>query len=597
MWKIALLLMIWPLLAVAQEDTETVTDKASGLVVQVPEGWDREARREQGSVRFSAILDLAPGHHEYVTFEIVAERAQFGADDWIAAQKSSLSNVFKDAAIPFAVDKSFKVGGKSAVLVTIGGPRTSKSGEKFDQRVRFAAVQNDDIFLMIREISVNGAHEKGAKALAAMWNALSFRTPEGDLTDNVSDPEEGGATDDRPKVPVSTEPTPIEDKAGNFRLTFPPAWTIARQPPPDDKPQLRLVAQRLNDNGNVIGFVKVLRFTSSNASTFTEGTPTDFLNNLDRQGKFEEFYGKNTAGTRRPQVNEGILLGGAEKSGEFTYRSITAKEEDKIREAETLKRRGEKIEIPEYKPIVVRGRLALISPYIYYIEVFFNRAIADDEKMLAEYKAIMDSWEFLSTEALPPPLNVLGQIGDTRETRPDKKEGTKVVSLSGKRPYRVEIEYELPPGFVLFDDDYGKLFKDPEGFSMFVYAQDDKNNWIKIIIHHSCAMQLSEKNMKFGTRDVAYDSWKSNFESKARGVKVPRREQSVNLHIRGLGSGKGYKQLVGDVEGHRATLTGYLRDKSGWRHVITIETRGDGDKVWEKQTKDFFRSLRIKTQK
>ena len=44
MRRIALILMVWPFLAVAQDDTEVITDQGSGLVVKMPEGWDREAR-------------------------------------------------------------------------------------------------------------------------------------------------------------------------------------------------------------------------------------------------------------------------------------------------------------------------------------------------------------------------------------------------------------------------------------------------------------------------------------------------------------------------------------------------------------------------
>ena len=62
------------------------------------------------------ILDL-----KWMSHPRTAVRGNYDMDEWVAAQKASLGNVFKDATIPFAVDKGFKVGGKSAVLVTMGG--------------------------------------------------------------------------------------------------------------------------------------------------------------------------------------------------------------------------------------------------------------------------------------------------------------------------------------------------------------------------------------------------------------------------------------------------------------------------------------------
>ena len=126
------------------------------------------------------------------------------------------------------------------------------------------------------------------------------------------------------------------------------------------------------------------------------------------------------------------------------------------------------------------------------------------------------------------------------------------------------------------------------------YGQDNKNNWIKIQMHHENANRISEQQKQFAPPTQDFDTWKSNWESKARGAKIPRKAQSVNLGIRGLGSGKGYKKLTGKIEGHAGTFTGFRVVKKGWRTIVTVETRGTGDKIFAKQAKALFKSLKIK---
>ena len=91
-------------------------------------------------------------------------------------------------------------------------------------------------------------------------------------------------------------------------------------------------------------------------------------------------------------------------------------------------------------------------------------------------------------------------------------------------------------------------------------------------------------------KNVTFETWASNWESKARGAKIPRKPQSVRLGI----SGKGYKLLEGTVAGHPGSFSGCLADKSGWRTIIEVETRGDANEVFKDQLKTFFRKLRFK---
>ncbi len=160
------------------------------------------------------------------------------------------------------------------------------------------------------------------------------------------------------------------------------------------------------------------------------------------------------------------------------------------------------------------------------------------------------------------------------------------MALTGRRIYKLEAKYILPAGFQLCEEkNYG------ENLLLALGAQDDKNNWMFIAITAENANRIGEKNMEFEDKSVTFDTWRSNWESKARLSKIPRKPQSVTL---GPIRGKGYKLLTGNVENFRGTFTGSLTTIKGWRVTATVETRGRGYDVFEKQMKTFFKKLKIK---
>jgi hypothetical protein len=92
-------------------------------------------------------------------------------------------------------------------------------------------------------------------------------------------------------------------------------------------------------------------------------------------------------------------------------------------------------------------------------------------------------------------------------------------------------------------------------------------------------------------KDVEFASWKSNWETKAKNTKIPRDTRKFTL---GNLTGEGYPSLEGTIDKFRATFTGLLEDKSGWRTIITVETRAKGDIVFGDGLKKFLKSWKVK---
>ncbi len=407
MRKIALFLLLFPLFVGAQDDGDGVdkfVDEASGLVVAMPEGWDRDPRREQGAIKFAARLDVGRGG-KAVGFEIEAGPASgFDATSWLAREERTFTKHIKDPTIAFKKE-SRMVGGHNGHAFVMEGTVTPEGGEPYTLRVRGCAVINGAIFFRILEMSYRDAH-KGAEAdLKAMWDAITFQAADPTAGDGGGGLGEGDSGDG------VLEDTVLEDTAGNYKLTVPKGWTIARPPPESEDDYVRIELVRTNEDGRALLALVVFQDRSLRAETFSLDSPGDVLEDqIKRRRLMDPIYGDGASQILRPDVREGEGLGGAEKSASYMIESHTLDEEKKIREAENLKRRGEKIEVPNPPKTVVRGRIALISPHIWIIRAQFAKGVAEDPQLLAEYEKIVKSWEFLVAEALPAPLARLGTL-------------------------------------------------------------------------------------------------------------------------------------------------------------------------------------------
>jgi hypothetical protein len=575
------MIVLFLLLSPALAQVEEFVDEASGLVIVVPELWDRDTSQEDETVRFVGVYDIARG--KFVQFRITAGSADgFAADGWLESEKERASKFIVKATAPFTPDNSRTVGGLSAVGYTVGGTGKFGDGAEAEVRLRVYGVVNGSVFLQITELSVRGAHEQAGEAVDAMWDAISFRDPVG-----VGGGPGGIA-------PVEGETVEVVDQEGNYKLKLPPGWSVEREAPEDKDEWLRMVfARTLEDDDTSVCRVEMWRFTSGNATMFNVRTPSEVLEDLVMKGRrlFEPIYGEGSSGVIMPQTDEGVLLGGVAKSGAYEFRALTLEETEKVREAEALVARGEKgAKVPDWKPLVVRGRIALISPHVYCVRALFARSLSDHELLLAEYNALLDSLEFLQSEALPPPLAFAGErIGNTLDD-PAFAKARKARALHEEKgprnTHRLQYDFVVPPGFRYFDKKVG------ESISVVLLAQDKRNNWVRIIIENVSAKRAGEEGKTLGDKREIVATWKSNWESKARGNKMPRRSERFSLGR--IPKGEGYKLLEGKVEKFQSTFTGLVSDKSSWRYIVTMETKGDGYKVFEDGITAFFKSIKTR---
>jgi hypothetical protein len=575
--RTAALILLLPLLpAAAQEDDETFVDKETGLVIEVPEGWTRETNRESDAVRFAAVYDFTTDRYVLFTVE-VGSAADYDEDAWLKVERAALKKAMKEVVKPFETE-SIEVAGQLVDRYTMAGTIASGTDKAYEMHVRACGVVEGDFFFKVSEVSYNKAREKAEDPVRAMWAAIRF------------DPE---AVEGPDTAPIEGEPQAFKDSRGNFELTLPPGWHVKHGPPDKANTRLRLRVVREAADGSSLIDLYVLRRLTTRAVVFSVETPGDRLQAIRRRGFFEQFYGKGSADFIRPDMDARALLGGLEKSGGYEFRSITMDEDQRVREAQKLRNRGDQsVKVPEYADLVIRGRLAMLSPYVYHATAVFDRAVSDDEQVLAEYRKVLDSWRFLDKTPIPQPLVTYGhRAGDTTadpKLREKRKEEHVHVVESRRRAYKLKLEYELPPGFRCITK------KLPEKASLLVVAQDAKNNWVKIYIHHMNLTAWGDdhpnKILGKGRKDIC-ETWRSNWTSKARGVKRMKKPRSVRLG-RSV-DGDGYKLVEGEVEGFRGTFTGVATQESTWWSFFEMETRGDGDKVFKNGIKAFFRSLRV----
>ena len=598
MRRIALILMTCPVFLVpAQADEETFVDDESALVVRMPAGWSRDHNREHGRIRFAGSFELAPTQYALFAIE-TGPAAGFSDPTWLTAEEAHVRATLERVATPFETDSAFKLGGKPAPFYTVAG-----KGPGHDVRIRASALVHEGRLYRVCEHSFNGAHTAAGADLDRIWQGISFREGGADAfqdeeeqgyddsdeeSDDDSESEEAGPLDLSPGEGAEGEV--VEDKVGNFQLTLPAGWDVTHEPQDQPDVSQRLFAVRTTESAGEVMTLLVIRWITLRPETFTVDTPSDVLQGLIENDKFfERFYGQGSAGSVRPEVDDSAELGGAEKSAGFEFRSITLQEEEKIAKAQKMRNRGDKsVTVPEYKPIVIRGRLALLSPHIYFVIGIPRRDVADHEALTAELTKILESWKFYEVAEKPPPLSVGPDVIPDTTAVPENAKPRKMTHIHttrGRKIYKLELKFVVPPGFQRMEKGLGS------DASLMLVAQDGKNNWVRILVAHLNANALGEQRKQYRSKKENYAEWKSNWESKARGTKMKAKPGKVTL---GKVRGDGYAFVEGTVEKFRGTFTGVLFDKSGWRTYITMETRGYGDKVFEKSIKGFFKSLKFK---
>jgi hypothetical protein len=601
MRRLPLLLTTLALAAPAfAQNAETAKDEQSGLVVQVPEQWSREPAREKGSVKFAAIYDL--NRTKYVIFSVETGPATgFDEGPWLANEKASHGKLLKTADIPWTTEPVM-VGGVRATRYTIGG----KTEQGADLRIRGCGFVQNDYFFRIIEVSSGGAHAEAADAIKAIWEAVKFEEANPFAEEKK---EEGSGEEEKPAGEEAKESggeeapqepaIVIEDKAGNFKVSVPPGWKLDRTPQEDDGVGLRLVARREAGGGDV-AILEIHRIRVLRADFFEQNEAGDAVEKaINGELKlFDRYYGEDYYKVARPKIDTRQKFGGADKSCGYELRGLTLEEEAKIEEAKKLIQRGDtSVKVPEYKDIVIRGRLAMLSPFLYVTFVRTARGLSDDEKLVAEIDAFHGSFELATTEGMPPALesdtapfgNTLADPQNAAERKGSRtheyKKGAKVAAA-------IKFDYILPPGFQeaerVKDPANGGVAAIGDTWAVQVVAQDGNNGWVWIKVLARSSKSLPS-NTSFEDKKKVFENWISNFESQARGAgRMPKKPEKVKV---GSLDGDGC-ELEGRITGFTATEVNMVTDMSGWRIQFELKTRGTGSKTFADGIKTFLKRFK-----
>jgi hypothetical protein len=565
----------------------------AGLRLAVPDGWKHDVAREVGSTAFAATYDAGKaGYVEFIVEGAPTREGRFDAKRWLKDQEAQKREWIRTVTRPFTAIPGARIGDRPAVGYAFAGTTAEGDAEPGTAlRYEVYVVEIGDHYYELSEVSVGDGRQQPPvrKAVRDMWEGVSFQ---------AEDEEEGGGGL-KPAEGASKE---FEDKEGNYKGKLPPGWEIEREAPLEGEVQHRMTFVRKLGDDNVCGF-QVFRWQLSTmgagaqraSQLFHSGTPNDILEIFHKEVKFfDGWYGQSASENINPQMDESFGFAGAGKAGQYEIRSITMEEMANVAAAEKKIRKGEKgVEMPKYKPLVIRGRIGMVSPYIYMTRVVSARSLADDAQLMAEVKQIHDSVELLESGAMPPPLEVLGKaVGDSVKDPANEKDRkmSAVHDARGKKTYRVEWNFVLPAGCAAQTD------KLPGDVSFVCWAQDHRNNWIRLMVVNVSHKKAADENKRFDD-ETTFNTWKSNWTGKARGTKVPSKPQKFSL---GKARGKGYKQMSGKVTGFKGTFTGIVSDKfpgKGWRTVIEIETRGNGDEQFADSLKKLLKSFKAKNLK
>jgi len=575
--RIALLTLLAPALAFAGD----VVDDSSGTKITFTDAWRHMPEYQQGSRTIVLVNSVEDG--KYVQFTVdVGSADNFDAGSWLKGQKMSVGEKVADMA-EMKIDKNRTIGGLAAT-----GYSTAGKLNGVPIRLRSYIVKNGTRAVVMQEISFNGAHETiGDEALDKFWEGISFQEAVASV---------GGENPAAPEAPA--EPTPVEDKAGNFKLVLPPKWALVHKASTPDMPQ-RGVFERFDDRGDRVLQVGVIRWEIRDPSMFKQSM-SQVAEWVVKRDLFSIYYGEGSRPMllRSLRIDESQGVSGVSNTCGFMISSRSMQEIEDTREAEDKKRKGIKgVVVPDYKPTVVRARIAALSPHIYLVFGQFRSDVADNEQIQAEWKKIVDSFELLETSAKPPALTIPlggGQVVSVGNTIDDETLGKRrkfetMHSMKGKRNlYEAEWTITLPPGFKALEKKVQS-----ETAVCVVVAQDSKNRWLKMTVN--AVSKRARNSLKPANTDLNWspngtlETWKSNWESRARGDRV---RDDKNIRIGRL-KGKGY-ELEGEIEGWPATFTCLVGDESQWRVLIEVETRGGFAKEYRKEMRQLMKSLRMR---
>ncbi len=562
---------------------EEFVHETSGLSIRIPDQWDRDRSRERGSIAFSAICDLAKG--KQIRFEVSAGLASgFDAAEWLDAEKEEKLGRFAEQLQEFSIDKDRTVGGKGAVGYSVAGKASAGDGNTYLLRYRVYAVVNGDVLLHFTELSYNDAQQGQEALLQGMWDAVTITEPTKPKLE--IEPPEGAVAAD------------VVDEKGNYRLRLPAGWTVREGPSEQDDAALRLTVARENAAQQVIAVFDVVRFRYSDTGVFARETPSTVIQGLrEHNGLFDVYYGPKA--TFRIDVDESVLLGGADKSCAYRIKDWTAEQYAEIRKAEEDRSRGLKVEVPNPPKRVIRGRLAMLSPCVYVIRAEYgDHADADNGRFLAELNEILDSFEFLAGGAKLPALEMpngerLGNtVADPRFAKERKDqiqpEAFDVAKKEKDKPSAVlQVKFTVPEFFQLVEG-----LPADGALKLMMVAQDKNNNWVRMqfIARHTTELPIQSNGarMSFEDKKQTLNTWRSNWEGSARG-KFPADSRKstvggVNFEV---------VEVTGTIDNFPAGKMHYLAEKWGWHMEMYIETRGGARDVFKDQIKDLVKGLRF----
>ncbi|MGH7163078.1 MAG: hypothetical protein ACREID_06315 [Planctomycetota bacterium] len=543
----------------------------TGLVVKLPDGWDRDPEREGGATPFAAVLEVLQGKQIRLEVE-VSSREGFDADTWLESEQEAKASLLKEVQEAFTPDRSSTIGGKAATGYTIGGVR-DYDGKDIALRYRVRAVIHGATMFQITELSYNGAHEGQDDALDKIWGAIGFqepKTPEIDIT-----PPEGAPEQE------------VRDETGNYRLKLKAGWVVQEPPPETPETERRVVFARKDTRDNNLVRVQIYRFQQENPGVFSD-QPSDWLTR-SKKGLFPQYGEKVNIDV---QVNDSVLLGGVDKSGAFEVSNITSEELEEKVKAEQDQRKGLKVDIPDFEPLVVRGRVAFLAPHVYFLPIEYGaRSLAHSATLTAELDEILGSFEFLSSEEKCPPLQTPdGEIGNTKDDpalAENRKESEVFHSAYGGKIYaELKVDLPIPAGFKKIKE--FKVGGDVD-FGIQLAAQDKDNRWVTIQVVGFNNKKLGPQKKKFTEKKTEFATWVSNWESAARGAgrikEKPKKFTIGNFAVEGY-------EFKGRIESFSATRTNALGEQSGWRLEFQIETRGGGDRAFANQIQAFLKGFK-----
>ncbi|MEE8105501.1 MAG: hypothetical protein V3T86_08220 [Planctomycetota bacterium] len=549
--------------------------KAAGLNVEAPDGWSRDTTVDGSTVIYAADAEIADGKTFRLTIE-VESAIEFDPEKWAEEQQKLVEEELTTILTKFTLVRTRTFKGDGDEEVGSHGYEISGVDEDDVQiRHRVAAVINGGNVFIVHEIAKGDAEGANGELADKMMEGIRFPSPVPPKLDL--------------SLPEDAEPTPVEDKDGNLKVTLPPGWAIPNDVNPVEGAPTRFTAIRTNSSGNDVAVVTFYRFTGFNASIFAEEGPTQFLTDRTKP-LMENFFGHTNE--LDFDSDESELLPGIEKASRWTVTSRKKEEWEAIRRIQEHANKGVKLSIPDPPMYTLYGRVGMLSPNVYMIILreVANRQ-SSDESLLAEFRTMNESFELISGTAKLPPLRVgnmtFANTKDDPANAKDRK-GKHLVEVFSKtrrdkEPSAViELRYIIPAGFIRVSELENGALK------LFLVAQDQDNNNVVIRFIASHRTELPART-KFQDVKNLYQQWSSKWESQARGSgRIKPKPDKITLGR--IGSAKGMR-YTGIIDGFSASRRNFVTDKKGWRIELEITSRGDGIKAFEAPIKTFVKKI------